>query len=62
MHMSTDSCRGNFMVDARGWLIVGAAMRTLVGSGSGSEHELEGTRDVPRFGALRRDNTLVLLR
>ena len=49
--------RGNLTSDARGWLIVGGAMRTSSGSRSESEHEFEGTRDVPRFGALRRDNT-----
>jgi hypothetical protein len=50
-------CRGILTADARGWLIVGGAMRASTGSGSEIEHELEGTRDVPRFGALRRDNT-----
>ena len=53
-----DDCRGNLTADARGWLIVDGAMRTSSGSGSESEHELGSTRDVTRFGALRRDNTL----
>jgi hypothetical protein len=51
------NCRGILAADARGWLIMGGAMRASTGSGSEIEHELEGTQDIPRFRALRRDNT-----
>ena len=36
-------CRGNLTSDARGWLIVGGAMRTSSGFESESELEIEGT-------------------
>ena len=35
----------------------GWGQEDVVGPGGGSEHELDRTRDVPRFRALRRDNT-----
>ena len=55
--MFVPKCRGNITLDASGLLIVGGAIEMSSGSRSESEHELVGTRDVPRFGALRGDNT-----
>ena len=45
------------MVDAKGWLKRGGGSRALVGLGGEDDMRGRGTPDIPRFGALRRDNT-----
>ena len=50
-------CRGGRMADAKGWLKIGGGSRALVGSRGEVGMSERGTQDIPRFGALRRDNT-----
>ena len=45
------------MTDAKGWLMRGGGSRALVGSRGEVGMRGRGTPDIPRFGALRRDNT-----
>ena len=45
------------MADAKGWLKRGGGSRALVGSRGEVVMSGRGTPDIPRFGALRRDNT-----
>ena len=54
------NCRGGSKTDAKGWLKSGGGSRALVGSRGEVGMSGRGTPDIPRFGALRRDNTLVL--
>ena len=49
-------CRGGRMADAKGWLKRGGGSRALVGSRGEVGMRGRGTPDIPRFGALRRDN------
>ena len=51
------NCRGGRMADAKGWLKRGGGSRVLVGFGGEVHMHGRGTPDIPRFGALRRDNT-----
>ena len=51
------SCRGGPTADAKGWLKRGGGSRALVDSRGGVGMSGRGTLDIPRFGALRRDNT-----
>ena len=50
-------CRGGRTADAMGWLKRGVGSRALVGSRGKVGMSERGTQDIPRFGALRRDNT-----
>jgi hypothetical protein len=50
-------CCGGRTVDAMRWLKRRAGSRALVGSRGEVGMRGRGTRDIPRFGALRRDNT-----
>ena len=50
-------CRGGCTVDAMGWLKRGGGSRALVGSRGEVGMSERETQDIPRFGALRRDNT-----
>ena len=50
-------CRGGRTTDAKGWLKRGGGSRALVGSRGEVDMRGRGTPDIPRFGALRRDNT-----
>ena len=50
-------CRGGCTADAKGWLKRGGGSRALVGSRGEVGMRGRGTPDIPRFGALRRDNT-----
>ena len=50
-------CRRYHATYARGWLIMDGDRSTSSGPGSRSEQNLERTRVLPRFGALRGDNT-----
>ena len=51
------TCRGGCTADAKGWLKRGGGSRALVGSRGEDGMRRSGTPDIPRFGALRRDNT-----
>ena len=51
------SCRGGCTAHAMGWLEIGGGSRALVGSRGEVGMSERGTQDIPRFGALRRDNT-----
>ena len=51
------NCRGGRTADAKGWLKRGGGSRALVGSRGEVGMSGRGTPDIPRFGALRRDNT-----
>ena len=51
------SCRGGCMEDPMGWLKRGGGSRALVVSRGEVDMRERGTQDIPRFGALRRDNT-----
>ena len=51
------NCRGGRTADAMRWLKIRAGSRELVGSRGEVGMSGRGTRDIPRFGALRRDNT-----
>ena len=51
------TCRGGRTADARGWLKIGGGSRALVGSRGEVGMSGRGTPDIPRFGALQRDNT-----
>ena len=51
------NCRGGRMADAKGWLKIGGGLRALVGSRGEVGMSERGMQDIPRFGALRRDNT-----
>ena len=51
------ACRGGCTIDAKGWLKRGGGSRALVGFGGEVDMRGHGTPDIPRFGALRRDNT-----
>ena len=48
---------GGRTTDAKGWLKRGEGSRALVGFGGEVDMRGRGTPDIPRFGALRRDNT-----
>ena len=50
-------CRGGCTIDAKGWLKRGGGSRALVGSRGKVGMSGRGTPNIPRFGALRRDNT-----
>ena len=50
-------CRGGCTADAKGWLKRGGGSRALVDSRGEVGMSGRGTPDIPRFGALRRDNT-----
>ena len=50
-------CRGGRMADAMGWLKRGGGSRALVGSRGEVGMSERGMQDIPRSGALRRDNT-----
>ena len=50
-------CYGGRTADAKGWLKRGGGSRALVGSRGEVGMRGHGTPDIPRFGALRRDNT-----
>ena len=50
-------CRGGCTADAKGWLKRGGGLRALVGSRGEVGMSGRGMPDIPRFGALRRDNT-----
>ena len=45
------------MADAKGWLKRGTCSRAPVGSRGEVDMSERGTQDIPRFGALRKDNT-----
>ena len=51
------NCRGGRTTDAKGLLKRGAGSRASVGSRGEVGMRRRGTPDIPRFGALRRDNT-----
>ncbi len=51
------NCHGGRTTDAKGWLKIGGGSRALVGSKGKVGMRGRGTSDIPRFGALRRDNT-----
>ena len=50
-------CRGGPTAHAMGWLKRGGGSRALVGSIGEVGISERGMQDIPRFGALRRDNT-----
>ena len=52
-----EECRGGRTTDAKGWLKRGGGSRAPVGSRGEVGMSERGTQDIPRFGALRRDNT-----
>ena len=51
------TCRGGCTADAKGWLKIGGGSGALVGFRGEVGMSGRGTPDIPRFGALRRDNT-----
>ena len=55
--MCNGYCCGGRTADAKGWLKRGGGSRALVGSRGEVGMSGRGTPDIPRFGALRRDNT-----
>ena len=50
-------CRGGRTADAKGWLKRGGGSKALVGCRGEVGMRERGTQDIPRFGALWRDNT-----
>ena len=52
-----DPCHGGRTIDAKGWLKRGGGSRALVGSRGKVGMRGRGTPDIPKFRALRRDNT-----
>ena len=55
--ISLSCCRGGRTADAKGWLKRGGGSRALLGSIGEVGMSERGMPDIPRFGALGRDNT-----